>query len=194
MFARTGRLMLRPGWPEDAQALHAALNDEAVARNLCHLPWPLDARDVLACLSKKPDPRFPELLLFRRTAGAPRLVGGCRIADHAAGPELRYWIGRASWGLGYATEAVNALLGMARSLGHRRLIAHHLVDNRASARVLEKAGFHPTGRSGQIVVPARREPAESREMTLELDMRSVANDLMFALPESWPYDAHILAA
>ena len=36
MFARTNRLLLRPGWMEDAPALARAIGDEAVVRNLLH--------------------------------------------------------------------------------------------------------------------------------------------------------------
>jgi hypothetical protein len=39
MFARTERLMLRPGWPEDAPVLSRAIGDEAVVRNLARAPW-----------------------------------------------------------------------------------------------------------------------------------------------------------
>ena len=35
MFARTPRLLLRPGFPEDAPALAAAIADLAIVRNLC---------------------------------------------------------------------------------------------------------------------------------------------------------------
>ena len=34
MFARTERLLLRPGWQEDAPALARAIGEEAVVRNL----------------------------------------------------------------------------------------------------------------------------------------------------------------
>ena len=34
---------------------------------------------------------------------------------------------------------------MARAIGHRRITATHFVDNPASGRVLQKAGFRPTG-------------------------------------------------
>ena len=38
MFAITERLLLRPGWAEDAPALARALGDERVARNLTRVP------------------------------------------------------------------------------------------------------------------------------------------------------------
>src|SRR3546814_5651513 len=62
--------------------------------------------------------------------------------------ELGYWLTPAVWGRGYATEAGHAVIAMARhALGYRRLPAWHFVDNPASARVLAKLGFRPTGRT-----------------------------------------------
>ena len=43
MFARTERLLLRPGWAEDAPALARAIADEQVVRNLATAPWPYRA-------------------------------------------------------------------------------------------------------------------------------------------------------
>ena len=40
MFARTPRLLLRPGFPEDAPALAGAIADQAIVRNLATVPWP----------------------------------------------------------------------------------------------------------------------------------------------------------
>jgi hypothetical protein len=34
MFTRTARLLLRPGWAEDARALAAAIGEERIVRNL----------------------------------------------------------------------------------------------------------------------------------------------------------------
>jgi hypothetical protein len=46
MFARTERLLLRPGWAEDAPALRQAIADEMVVRNLAVAPWPYSLRDA----------------------------------------------------------------------------------------------------------------------------------------------------
>ena len=48
MFARTPRLLLRPGFPEDAPALAAVMSDAAIARNLAVVPWPYRLRDAEA--------------------------------------------------------------------------------------------------------------------------------------------------
>jgi diamine N-acetyltransferase len=52
-----------------------------------------------------------------------------------------YVLGRDSWGRGYATEALGAMVDVARTLGVRRLLAHVHPEHTRSARVLEKSGF-----------------------------------------------------
>ncbi|BBD98276.1 N-acetyltransferase [Sphingobium amiense] len=146
MFARTPRLLLRPGWMEDAPALVHAIDDPAVARNLTHVPCPYTLADAEAFLSMPQDSRLPRLLAFTRTNGAPRLVGGCGLhLDEKGRPELGYWIARAYWGLGFATEAGRAVLGMARAAGVTDIRAGHFIDNPASGKVLRKLGFRCTG-------------------------------------------------
>ncbi|WP_338426624.1 GNAT family N-acetyltransferase [Sphingopyxis kveilinensis] len=146
MFARTERLLLRPGWIEDAPALARAIGEEAVVRNLATAPWPYDESDARDFLSQPIDPAQPRFLIFARTGGAPRLVGGCGISDDPDGrPEMGYWIARPYWGLGFATEAGRQLIHIARAMNLPRLSAGHFVDNPASGTVLRKLGFRPTG-------------------------------------------------
>ena len=52
MFARTERLLLRPGWLEDAPALAQAIGEEAVVRNLARAPWPYGEEQAQAYLSQ----------------------------------------------------------------------------------------------------------------------------------------------
>src|SRR5689334_7157212 len=146
MFARTPRLLLRPGFPEDAPALAAAMSDAAIAHNLANVPWPYRMRDAEAFLASPRDPILPSLLVFERTQGAPRLVGACGLGRRPSGAvELGYWIARLHWGRGYATEACAALVEIARMLGLPSLEGSHFIDNPASARVLEKLGFSARG-------------------------------------------------
>jgi len=146
MFVRTERLLLRPAWCEDAPALSRAVGDEAVARNSARIPWPYCLGDAEAHIARQSGQPMPSLLVFRRTRGAPELIGGVGLAPDEEGHELGYWIARRHWGLGYATEAGRALVKMARdSLRLRRLHAGHFLDNPASGRVLRKLGFKPTG-------------------------------------------------
>jgi RimJ/RimL family protein N-acetyltransferase len=169
MFARTDRLLLRPGWAEDAPALAQAIGDELIVRNLAVVPWPYSLRDAEAFLAAPRDPLLPSLLIFERTAGAPLLVGSCALGRRASGSvELGYWIARPHWGQGFATEAGRALLAIARALGLERLEASHFLDNPASGRVLEKLGFRSSGLIAPRLSCARGTEIPARYFRLEL--------------------------
>ena len=169
MFARTARLLLRPGWAEDAPALAAAIGDERVVRNLATAPWPYRLRDAEAFLAQPRDPALPSFLIFERTDAAPRLLGSCGLGRRPSGAvELGYWVARPFWGRGIATEAATALLDIARTLGLPRLQASHFLDNPASGRVLEKLGFEPVGIIAPRASCAREAEALARLLRLEL--------------------------
>lgn len=147
MFHRTERLLLRPGFVEDAAELAQAIADEAIIRNLASAPWPYAQSDAVAFLATERPARLPSFLLALRTRGNPRIVGACGIGDAPeGGVELGYWIARPYWGLGFATEAARAVVGIARATGIADIRAGHFIDNPASGRVLTKTGFRPTGR------------------------------------------------
>ena len=169
MFARTPRLLLRPGFPEDAPALAMAIGHRAIVRNLAVVPWPYTLRDAEAYLASPRDPVLPSLLIFERTGGAPDLVGSCGLGRRPSGAvEMGYWIARDHWGRGIATEACTALLDIARTLGIARLEGSHFLDNPASGRVLEKLGFEPVGIVAPRMSCARGEEVPARLMRLEL--------------------------
>ena len=169
MFARTPRLLLRPGFPEDAPALAAAIADQAIARNLANVPWPYGMRDAEAFLASPRDPILPSLLIFERGAGAPQLVGACGLGRRPSGSvEMGYWVARPFWGRGYASEACAALVDIARTLGLSSLEGSHFIDNPASARVLEKLGFQSLGIIAPRMSCARGEEVPARLMRLEL--------------------------
>lgn len=177
MFARTPRLLLRPGFPEDARALVNAIAEEAIVRNLATAPWPYRMRDAEAYLASPRDPVLPSLLIFERGEGAPQLVGSCGLGRRPSGAvELGYWIARPFWGRGLATEAGIALIEIARALGLRQLEGSHFIDNPASARVLEKLGFQSTGLIAPRMNCARQTEVPARLMRLQLGASEVEDD------------------
>jgi RimJ/RimL family protein N-acetyltransferase len=169
MFARTERLLLRPAWGEDAPALFSAIADERIVRNLASAPWPYLPEHAQAYAGTERRPGEPSFLIFRRTAGDPRLVGAIGMGPRPDGElELGYWIARPFWGLGYATEAGAAVLRLARDgLRLPRLSAGHFLDNPASGRVLQKLGFRPTGAIVPRFSVARGEAAPCRLFELD---------------------------
>ena len=169
MFARTNRLLLRPGWAEDAPALARALADEAIVRNLSIAPGPYGVAEAEAFLAAPRDPVLPSLLITERTTSAPRLIGACSFGRRPSGAvELGYWIARPYWNRGFATEAGRALIEIARTLKLPQLEASHFVDNPASGRVLEKLGFAATGLSAERFSCARNGDAMTRLFRLVL--------------------------
>jgi RimJ/RimL family protein N-acetyltransferase len=105
------------------------------------------------------------------------LVGACGLGRRPSGAvELGYWIARAHWGRGIATEAATALIEIACALRFSALEASHFIDNPQSGRVLDKLGFQPTG----IIAPrpscARGEDAAARLYRLRLDCVNPADE------------------
>jgi RimJ/RimL family protein N-acetyltransferase len=66
------------------------------------------------------------------------VVGSIGSWDAGEDRAVGYWLGRDYWGRGYATEALRAFLEVDP---FRPLTAYVAVQNVASRRVLEKAGF-----------------------------------------------------
>ena len=170
MFARTPRLTLRPGWPEDAPALAAAIGHEAVVSKLSHAPWPYREEDARAFLAL-PAPAVGVRLLVcaHEGAGEPRLVGCVGLQGDGDVAEFGYWLTPSAWGRGYATEAGRAVIALARhALPLRRLTSGWHVDNPASGRVLAKLGFRRTGAVWHASL-ARGRDVETVEVELVLD-------------------------
>lgn len=145
MFIRSERLFLRPGWPEDRVEIFDGIADEAVARNLAQPAWPATREAAQQFAELPQDRRYPHFMVTLPTSDGSRLIGAVGLAPLGDEVELGYWIARDFWNRGYATEATRAVLSLARTLGHRRLISSHFIDNPASGRVLRKIGFCPTG-------------------------------------------------
>jgi RimJ/RimL family protein N-acetyltransferase len=177
MFATTERLLLRPPWTQDAPALFRAISDEGVVRNLAKAPWPYLPEHAEAYAAGEQKASEPSMLIFRRTREAPELIGGIGFGRKPTGEvELGYWIARAHWGRGYATEAGHAAAAMARgSLRLDRLEAGHFLDNPASGRVLEKLGFRPTGAVVPRYSTGRGEAVACRLFCLDLRKSGTAN-------------------
>lgn len=167
MFALTQRLLLRPGWPEDAPALVRAIGHEGVVRNLARAPWPYALADAERFLALPRDAETPRFLIATRADAA--VIGGVELmrTETAPGWELGYWLTPAAWGRGHATEAARAVLAMAPALGVTQVAARHYLDNPASGRVLAKLGFRETGRARTHSL-ARGGPVEGVEMALAL--------------------------
>ncbi|MXO89741.1 GNAT family N-acetyltransferase [Pontixanthobacter aquaemixtae] len=167
MFHRTQRLFLRPAWPEDWEAIYRGICDEGVVRNLARAPWPYEPEHARDWAKRPLDPSSPTWLITLADSG--ELVGCIGIDPHDGEVEVGYWIARAHWAKGFATEAGQAVLEIARMMGHARLVASHYVDNPASGRVLRKLGFLPTGKTENRMSMGRGEKVQATAYVLNLD-------------------------
>jgi RimJ/RimL family protein N-acetyltransferase len=167
MFIRTERLFLRPAWREDVAELTRAIGQEPVARMLARVPWPYTEADARAWIEAPRAPQLPSLLVTLPEEGG-RIVGGAGLHEDDGRPAVGYWIAPGDWRRGYATEALGGLLSLARIAGHGHVVGRHAADNPASARVLRKAGFRPTGRSRAFHSLGRKAKIDAPEYAIDL--------------------------
>lgn len=173
MFHVTERLLLRPAWPEDADAIFGGIADEGLIRNLARAPWPYSRADAQAFAMRGQDPLLPNFLVTHPGSDGTRVVGSAGLGElEDGGVELGYWIARPYWNRGFATEAVRGVIEIARLLGHANLTAGHFADNPASGRVLRKAGFQPTGQIAKRHSCGRGEAVDCVMFALDLVERS----------------------
>ena len=161
---RTARLVLRGPASGDASALASLADDFDVVRMTGRMPHPYTVAHAEAFLAHAGAAIDSEATWVLADRGGPVGALGLFPAEPPdLGPELGYWLGRPCWGRGYAGEAVAAALAWADGIWRRRcLTARCFTDNPASVRVLEKAGFLPTGVVRPCFSLARGAPAPSR--------------------------------
>ncbi|MDA1133124.1 MAG: GNAT family N-acetyltransferase [Proteobacteria bacterium] len=138
----TDRLLLRLPRPDEAAALAELADDWEVARHTASLPHPFRESDGVAWIAKSRAAVAEGVLLRvieRRDGG--ELVGVISCTRRRHHDQLGYWIGRRWWGQGFATAAAGAVCLSAFAAGARRVRAGVFLENAASRRVLEKAGF-----------------------------------------------------
>lgn len=148
------RAEIRDWRSSDLAALVQAANDRAIWRNVRdRFPHPYTeahGRNWLEyAASLSPATSFT-IAVDGAAVGAIGLELQSDI--HRRSAEVGYWLGRAHWGRGIATEAVRALCAWAfREFDLCRLFAGVIQWNVASMRVLEKAGFEREARLRKAV-------------------------------------------
>ena len=109
--------------------------------------------------SWKPEAWRLDLLTWEHgvLVGAQTLRGERFAAERVV--DTGSWLGQAAQGRGIGTEMRAAVLELAfRGLGASAATSGWLEENRSSARISEKLGYHSTGQRGQPARRARRPP------------------------------------
>ncbi len=151
---RTARLVLRPWTLDDAADVLAYAADPAWAR-FVPVPQPYQrvhaeqfvARQVSS--DWRTDPTWA-IEVHGRASGGVDMA----IAQEHRRAVLGYGLARRCWGRGYMTEAVRAVIDAAFASAPAlvRVASSAIAGNRASTRVMEKAGMTYEGTRRQYVV------------------------------------------
>ena len=163
----TKRLVLRPLRASDAGPITLHASDERVARMTAAIPHPYPPGAAEAFVEGTLTGRRAEEVwaIDATPLGGEELIGVIGFMPKPG--VLGYWVGPPYWNVGYATEAVTALVAHLFTLrGIERLEAAVFTDNAASASVLTKAGFRDIG-STSIFSVARGTVVQSRTLRLE---------------------------
>ena len=141
----TRQFTLRPLRKSDAPAILKNINDRIIFRNLLTVAYPYTPKNVLRDLN-----HVHNLARRKNTTDIPfaieidgecaGIISICNIEEHRG--EVSYWIGRQYRDKGIMTKAVNEITKFGFSqLNLNRVCAHVFPFNKASMRVLEKAGY-----------------------------------------------------
>ncbi len=150
--AETDRLLVRPLLLEDYPNFLTGFQESLPSQNrfddglfdigFLTIKW---YEELLARRKREAEADYSYMFnIFRKADGAS--IGSCNITPHLREDfqyaRIGYTIHNQFWNNGYATEAVCAMVKIGfEQLGLHRLEAHVNLDNPASKKVLQKAGF-----------------------------------------------------
>ena len=185
---KTERLTLRPLRPADAEALHRLVNDWEVTRTLAEIPYPYPralADEWIASTQRQLTEGVAYHLAITGKEGRKEtLVGvvGLHVDATRRTGRLGYWVGRAFWRHGVATEAAKRLVSWGfANLSLDRIAAEVTETNEASSTVLRRIGFRETG-------SAVRESMTTGDNHTVTVFEATRDDI-FGRPEAPPADA-----
>ncbi len=148
---KSERLVLKVPTLSVSEAMTKLLQDEDVSKNLSRVPYPYHLENAQKFITQTQD-------IFSKENGESRFgiflkeddtfIGMCGLdisTDHNHGT-LGYWLGKAYWGKGYATEATRRLLVYGfETLNLHRIACAHFHTNPASGNVIKKLGLKHEG-------------------------------------------------
>ena len=146
----TSRLVLRPLKMRDAKDIFTYASDPDVARYVLWEPHKTvaDTRNYIRynrALYRRGLPASWAVTL-RESGQVIGTIGFMWYSDANSAAEIGYSFSKAHWNMGYATEALRAVIdSVFRTLPVNRLEAQHDVRNPASGRVMEKCGMRKEG-------------------------------------------------
>lgn len=135
---------LRPFRMDDAGALAALANNKKIWDNVRDsLPYPYSRRDAEYFINLQRKEKIPATFAIEYNGNIAGVIGLVRQSDvYRLTAELGYWLGEPFWNKGICTKAVALIVRYGfEKIGLQRIYANVFDFNKASQRVLEKAGF-----------------------------------------------------
>ncbi|RHW43314.1 N-acetyltransferase [Neobacillus notoginsengisoli] len=146
----TKRLHLRLFQTSDAPAATKLCNNYNLFKHTLHLPYPYSIEDALTWIARQLEnfnaDKSYEFAMTNKETG--ELVGAIALTNNQRFQhgEIAYWVGEEYWGLGYATEAAQAIIQFAfNEKQYHKVFARCFSSNPASGRVLQKLGMEKEG-------------------------------------------------
>ena len=141
----TERMRLLPWKPDDWLLLRPIASDPAVMRYISDgKPWPDERIREFVSRQLAHFDKFGYCLRKLVHKETSEMIGFCGLQplDGTPETEIGWWLARAWWGKGLATEAARTALhdGFERA-GLERIVAVAMPANRASLHVMEKLGM-----------------------------------------------------
>lgn len=123
-------------------SMQRLINDPLIAR-FTPKPYPYPEGEARREILKAVKDREEGVAYCFAILADGHFAGVCKLKDvDDTQGELGYWIGVQFWGKGIASRAARMVLEFAFSeLGLEQVIAHTLIQNKASSQVLERLGF-----------------------------------------------------
>lgn len=142
----TPRLRLREFSLADAPEVQRLAGDWRVAKTTLAIPHPYPDGAAESWIATHRDRITQRQGVVLAVTLEGRLIGCVGVERYGNQPdraELGYWVGTDWWGQGYCSEAVRAVFSELPRLlpGVKEVVAHYMLENPASGRVMAKAGM-----------------------------------------------------
>ena len=143
MELKNGAVELRRWRADDLEELVAAVHDPEIGRWMPAIPYPYTRENGRAYLATA----VARVGSFAIVDGeTQRLLGAISLSARKWNrAEIGYWVRRDERGRGIAPAALRLISTWGFDRGYRRLQLHADVENEASQRVAEKAGYRREG-------------------------------------------------
>lgn len=167
----TKRLMMRPPHRADIEDLAIIGNDREIAEMTSRMPHPYTQDDALAFIEGFETGQYEGCIYAITLTETGRLIGMGSVENRTrfGGLEIGYWLGKAYWGKGFATEAASALVDLAFRVTETDVVlAACRTNNPASRKVLQKQGFELLGLDEMDSLAAGRVAIERHSLKREM--------------------------